>query len=215
MIYIIHGEDTISSRNHLSNLKRQYGYSAYLDGQKLTLQEFYEVAANQPLFSEKTLLIVENYTGEEKIFAIDTPHDLAFWWPKTLTKLPSVGKVFHFKERVKAGGIFRFADSVAQRQERSALLFLNNLLEDGVPPEKIISILTRQLKLLAQALKGDVDKVSSSEFVRKKVLEQSHNWTLKKIKEGFLLLFQVDLRIKKGMIKQDAGLTFLTSRLCR
>ena len=172
MKYLVHGEDIVSSRNYLSSLKKQYQNTVSLEGEKLSLEEFKEVASNLPLFPGRALIVVENFPDPKIIFSIDSVVDAAFWWPITLEEVPKADKIVYFKEK-KAFGIFKFADSVGQRQIKTSLSLLSNLFEEKVSSEKIISIPTRQLKLIALVLDGDSDKVSSSDFVKKKLIYQS------------------------------------------
>jgi len=169
MKYIIHGDDLTSSRKYLEVLKNKYQESITLEGDRLNLENFSEVALNSSLFFKKTVIIIENYSGSEKIFEVSTLHDVVFWWSKTIIKIPKVDKIVLFKNQ-QAYGIFKFADTVGLKQEKTSLLLLNGLFEERVPPEKIISILTRQFKLITQVLDGSIDKVSKSDFVRNKRL---------------------------------------------
>ena len=214
MRYIIHGDDIVSSRSYLNSLKDQYQDVVYLDGLKHTPSDFLDISANQPLFPKKTLVIVENYTGTEKIFEVKTLLDTAFWWPRALKKIPLADKVLQFKSQ-SAFGIFKYTDSVGLKQTKAALVLLNRLLEERVPAEKIITMLTRQIRMIGQVLDGGEVKASSSDFVRKKLAQQAKSWDMKKIQEALMVLFSVDIKIKKGKIKPDSALTFLTYRLCR
>ena len=214
MKYLVHGEDIVSSRNYLSSLKKQYQNTVSLEGEKLSLEKFKEIAFNPLLFPGKALIVVENFPDPKIIFSIDSVVDAAFWWPITLEEVPKADKIVYFKEK-KAFGIFKFADSVGQRQIKTSLSLLNNLFEEKVSSEKIISILTRQLKLIVQVLDGDSDKVSSSDFVKKKLIDQSKLWSIKKIHIALALLFQIDIKIKKGVTKPEVALTFLAERLCK
>ena len=214
MRYIIHGDDIVSSRNYLNSLKKQYQDVLSLEGPKITPTEFLNVAANQLLFPKKTIVVVENYTGPEKIFDMDTSLDTAFWWPKALQKIPSADKVLQFKSQ-SAFGIFKYTDSVGLKQTKESLTLLNRLLEERVPAEKIIAMLTRQIRMIGQVLDGGEEKASSSEFIRKKLDQQAKNWDIRKIQESLMVVFSVDIKIKKGEIKPESALTFLTYRLCR
>ncbi len=213
MRYVIHGEDLISSRNCLSSLKKRYSNVVNLDGGKLSVRDLDEAISNSTLFTGKSVVVIENYPLPEKIPSLDSLSDLVFWWSRNLLNVPKADKVFHFKSQ-SAFGIFRFADSIGQKQAKSALPLLNKLLEERASAEKIIAMLTRQLKMIAQVLDGSADKVSKSQFVQKKLVSQAARWDFKKIQEGLSALFQTDLKIKQGKIKQHAALTFLIYRLC-
>jgi len=213
MRYIIHGDDLVSSRSYLNSLKSQYQEVINIEDKKNSAAEYLDAVINQPLFSKKTLVVLENYGGSEKIYELQTASDLAFWWPRSLQNVPAADEIVHFKNQ-SAFGIFRYADSIGQRQERTALVLLEKLIEERVPAEKITVMLARQIKMIGQILDGDLDKVSSSEFVRKKLYQQSKNWDFRRIQEALMLMFSIDIKIKKGEAKPESALTFLTHKLC-
>ena len=213
MRYVIHGDDLVSSRNYLNSLKSQYQEVINIEDKKNSAAEYLDTVINQPLFNKKTLIILENYGGSEKIYELQTALDLAFWWPRSLQNVPTADKVVHFRNQ-SAFGIFRYADSIGQRQERTALVLLEKLIEEKVPAEKITAMLARQVKLIGQILDGELDRVSSSEFVRKKLYQQSKNWDFRRIQEALMLMFSVDIKIKRGEVKPESALTFLTHKLC-
>ena len=213
MRYIIHGDDLVSSRSYLNSLKSQYQEVINIEDKKNSAAEYLDAVINQPLFSKKTLVVLENYGGSEKIYELQTASDLAFWWPRSLQNVPAADEIVHFKNQ-SAFGIFRYADSIGQRQERTALVLLEKLIEERVPAEKITVMLARQIKIIGQILDGDLDKVSSSEFVRKNLDQQSKNWDSKRIQESLMLMFSVDIKIKRGEVKPESALTFLTHKLC-
>lgn len=214
MRYIIHGDDLVSSRNYLKNLKNQYQDVINLDGLTLDLEGFLDVVSTQPLFPKKTLVVIENYKGPESIFEARILLDVAFWWPRNLQKVPRGDKVHQFKNQ-NAFGIFKYADSIGQKQQKQALILLDKLLEERVPTEKIIAMLARQFRMIGQVLDGEDFKVSSSEFVRNKLSQQSNNWDFQKVQEALVVLFSVDVKIKKGEVKPTSALTFLTYKLCK
>ena len=213
MRYIIHGDDTVSSRNYLSNLKSHYQDLIILDGKVLNQGDFLNLVSTQPLLPRKTLVVIENYKGPESIFRVKILLDSVFWWSKNLSKVPKGDRVQQFKDQ-NVFGIFKYVDSVGLKQQKQALLLLDKLLEERVPTEKIIAMLTRQLMMIGQVLDGEVFKISSSEFVRNKVSRQAINWNFQKVQEALITLFSVDVKIKSGKAKPIPAITFLTSKLC-
>ena len=212
MRYIIHGDDEVSSRIYLHNLKKQYQQTTTLNGKNLSPQDYSEIVTNQPLFSGKVLVIIENYLGTEKIYSIKSLVDVAFWWSRNLSKTPVGDKTIYFRDK-DAFEVYRFADSVGNKQKKTSLLLLNKLIEENSPPEKIISALTRQFKLIAQVLDGEKKMISKSDFVIKKISAQANNLSIKEIQKDMMLLFQVDLLIKSGKQKPNIALNFLVHRL--
>ena len=213
MRYIIHGDDIVSSRNYLNNLKNQYQDIINLDGAALNRKDFLDLVNTQLLFPKKTLVVVENYKGSESIFEEKILLDVVFWWSSNIQKIPKGDKVQQFKNQ-GAFGIFKYVDSVGLKQQERALVLLNKLLEERVPAEKIIAMLTRQFRMIGQILDGEGLRVSSSEFVRDKLSQQSNNWNFQEVQEVLVALFSVDVKIKRGYVRPTPALTFLTSKLC-
>jgi hypothetical protein len=214
MRYVVHGDDLISSRSYLASLKKKYKNTINLDGEKLGIKGIDEAIRNRPLSPDRMLTVVENYPSQEKTPSGDSSSDYIFWWSRTLREVPKAEKIIHFKDQ-SAFGIFRFSDSVGQRQIKPAMLLLSKLLEEKVPPEKIMAVLTRQLKMIAQILDGGADKVSTSQFVQKKLVGQAKQWDLKRTQEGLAFIFQTDLKIKRGKAKKEIALTDLVYHLCK
>ena len=213
MKYILYGEDTVSSRNFLLKLKSQYGSYINLDGKKLDKQRFQEAVLNSPLSKTRELIIIEDFNEKHLDWAAALQADIVFWSASNVSVVdPKVDKVFYFKDS-KNYSLFRLADSVGLKQEKAAFANLQTLLEKGTNPEKIIWLLGRHFKLLVFALSSEKDKISTSDFVRRKILEQASFWSLPELAKAFRLLFETDLRIKKGILPAKEALYLLFSTL--
>ena len=214
MIFLVHGEDTVSSRSFLLKLRQDYSSAETISLKNIKDPQTI-LPSGKGLFSEKKLIILENFSlSKTKEINGDYDYDLVLWFPETITPPSWINKAWHFKQ-TNSVSIFKFADSVVYGQEKQALLMLENLLLSSKEREMIIGTLVRTLKMIALSLSGEAETVSNSSFVQSKVREQAKEWDLKKVKIALLYLLKTDLWMKQGKLSSEDLLTKLTFDLCR
>jgi len=212
MIYLLHGQDTVSSRNFLTRLKEQYQSVTTIDLRKS--RENFEIPS-QELFEQKSLLVLENSLpkqAEQLLPRVGV--DVVVWLPDSLWAVPSwVDKnlIFNLADN---NSTFKLSDLVFLGQEKQALLVLEKLLINSVAAELVVGALVRQLRLITLVLEGEAGQVSKSTFLQKKVSDQAKLWSLRKIKSAALLLLKADVSIKKGLLPTKVVLTRLVVDLC-
>ncbi len=213
MVYLLHGPDTVSSRNFLLKLKNQYQATTTLDLKKTKGQLDFPT---ESLFARQGLLVLENSLPKEAGKIVERVQgDLVIWLSETVETVPNwVNKNLNFK-LAETTTTFKLVDLVFQGQEKQALIVLERLLLENTPPELIVGSLIRQLKLLALALSGEVSKISASSFVQKKITDQARVWSLKKIKSAGLFLLRADLNLKRGLLPTKLNLENLVLDLCQ
>lgn len=122
MIVVLHGDDTASSYERLSQILEKYADFQKINlPLKATLNQLTEVQFSQNLFSEQKLIIAEDFlTNLTKIpakyfFEIPKESNLIFWEKKALSpskvqKLAKIAKIEIFKQKTE---LFTFLDSLA------------------------------------------------------------------------------------------------------
>lgn len=114
--------------------------------------------------------------------------------------------------------IFDLIDALGHRNRRRALKVLNQLLDIGEPPQRIFYMILRQFRLLlktkALAGRGKSLSVLAGElglpyFLVEKYLEQSANFSLKQLRGIYEMLWQTDLKVKKGQQPPQLALELL------
>lgn len=114
--------------------------------------------------------------------------------------------------------IFDLVDSLGHRNRRRALNILNQLLDTGEPPQRVFYMILRQFRLLLKtkglAGRRESRSVLATElgvpyFLLEKYLEQSANFSLKQLKRIYEMLWQTDLKIKKGEQSSQLALELL------
>ena len=212
MIYLLHGQDTVSSRNFLLRLKGQYQTTIVIDLKKS--KGNFELPTDS-LFEQKTLLILENSlpkNADELLPKVS--FDVAIWLPESIETVPKwVDKDLLFKLSENSS-TFKLADLIFLGQEKQALLVLESLFLNNTASELIIGTLVRQLRLVNLVLEGETEKVSKSSFVQKKASDQAKNWSLRKAKSAGLFLLRADLSLKKGLLPAKLVFTKLVVDLC-
>lgn len=131
-------------------------------------------------------------------------------------------------QQLIAGGrshsIFELVRAVGERNLKSCLALLSSLLEEGEHPLFILTMLTRQWRLMAVAREG-IDAGKSETAVGKKVpmppsllpsfFKQLRNWKSSDIRRAFDLSLAADSQLKGGKQAAPQVLEMLILDLCR
>lgn len=207
MVTILHGENTVQSRDKLVQMidqaKKTDSKVTRLEAKKLTLANLEENLGSSDLFGSNKLIIVEglhslprskNKTALIKLVAANQL-PVILWEKRSLTKtmlkqFPQT-EVFEFK---LSKTLFKWLDSInSLRQEKSAVsLFHQTLQTDDVG--LCFAMLTRQIRLLIQAKDGGV--VRGAPFMISKLKKQAAGFDLDQLLELHSQLLDIDLKLK-------------------
>jgi DNA polymerase III delta subunit len=209
---IIHGENTIGSREKLMEVlsqKKEMGQEIVrLEAKHLTEAELEEVLGASDLFgSNKTIVIEELHslpTSKRKKRLIDLlnnpqTHDIVLWEKRSLTK--TMLKVFNkSQERVEefefnvGKTIFTWLDSLGTKtnDQRKVELLHQSIESDG--EYFCFLMLIRQSRLLIQIKSGS--KVSGAPFMITKLRKQAENFELEELLQLHKKLLKIDLEQK-------------------
>ena len=120
--------------------------------------------------------------------------------------------------------VFALVDAVGQGQLKPALAALHALLEAGEPPERILGMLARQVRLLLQARDLADRRASGDEVARtlglagfplRKVQEQARLFTLPRLLEMHRRTLEADLAVKTGQQERALAIELLVTDLAR
>ena len=121
--------------------------------------------------------------------------------------------------QVREASIFAAVDAMIEGRPNIALRLLHQLKDDGREATYVISMVERQLRLLALArdsldrgipqseIKGRLG--TSSDFVVRKTTEQAKRHSMQEIVWRYNRLLETDLSIKRGMLEPDLALELL------
>lgn len=204
MVTIIHGDDTLSSRNHYYSLKQKFENITYLDGEKISYDEFFQVAQNQNIF-EKTNVFIENFITKNK--SEDFKKIISY-----INILKNVNLVFYEASLVSKTNLnlFKNAEVKSFLIPKTIFLFLDNLkpgnskiliklykqLQAQVADEIIYFMLIRQFRLMI-GLNTAIDEVKRlAPWQVSKLRSQAASFT--NLEKLYLKIFEIDLNTKTG-----------------
>jgi len=125
---------------------------------------------------------------------------------------------------VREANIFAMIDAFAEKRGSTAMQILHQLLDEGTAPTHILSMLTRQLRLMVQA--KELDKRGSAttdqrkqlgvspRYPIEKLFRQSARYPLPRLVQIYQKLLDTDLSIKTGKWKDQLALDLLVAEVC-
>lgn len=212
MITLVHGEDSLSSYQRLSELietTKGRGLEIIIkDASELSLATLRQESEGSDLFGAKNCLVIKGLLSGTKSKQKDsliglleslTDADIILYEPKEITK--TVLKPFS-KLKVELFAInqviFKFLDVLRPGNNRVILQAWNRLLELGHEPEFVFSMVVRQIRLLIQAKSG-ASYLKLSPYPKKLILAQANYFTLNQLLDLHRHLYDLDKRLKTGL----------------
>jgi len=122
---------------------------------------------------------------------------------------------------VQEANIFHMVDALGNRDGRRALQLLRRLLQEGKAPLLLLTMITRQFRLLLQARELDAQRVPVAEmarqmevkpFVAKKCLEQAMHFRPGDLRAILAELLDIDVGIKTGQLDGPLALDLFVTR---
>lgn len=212
MIYLLHGENTVSSRSYLLKLKKDFSEVKTISIKSLSSLELSSLTPGS-LFSTKVLIVIEGWGKDtaEKIKGLGKERDVVIWTDKIVENPPKEFKVLEFKENFKTNA-FRLADAAAERDLKKSLQILADLQNYKIPPELIIGALSREFRLLLATVEKE-NLSGTPDFVKEKLKKQVLNWNKEEVIKVLNKILELDQRIKTGRVGAFIGLTKLLADL--
>jgi len=206
---ILHGENTVLSRQKLTNLSQHFqGEVLRLEGEKINLTDLKQAIESNTLFGQARLLIIENlfvrrpskekeellkYLKEEK------PKNLIIWERRTIDGRSLISFKFAQIERFAIPAIiFKFLDSLSPQNKSQSLYFLHQCLYQE-PPEVIFYMLSRRVgDLILAADLGEKGLEKMASWQKNKLIHQAKQFNLKKLIFLYRQLLKIDWHQKTG-----------------
>lgn len=210
MITIIHGENTVQSRNKLIELideaKDKKVLVDRIGAKELSLATLEEKLQKSDLFGHPRMLVIEalhslprsNKKSEMIKLLATTEMDICLWEKRTLTKTMlkkfANSKVHEFK---LANSLFKWLDSLSSSgsSKKTQLELLNKALLEN-DEYLCFVMLARQVRMLLQAKQGG--NIKGPGFVVNKIKSQSNQFTLDQLLNIHQQLFAIDQQLKSS-----------------
>ena len=217
MITVLHGDNTLASRNVLNNLidqaKSKLSSSLELlrlDGTKLQPEELIQTLESNALFAVNRLIIIENLFSQIKsknknqlieYFSSQefSEKSVVLWERKSITpaNLKKLTKLNAQIQLFKTPPIiFKFLDSFKPNNQKIVLSFYHQCLKDS-PAEMIFYMLHRRISQLIQA-KDEKHKLKAAPWQINRLKSQAKNFDLNQLLKIHSQLLKIDYQIKKG-----------------
>lgn len=210
MIYLIHGDNHLKSRQFLQEKIKGFkseDREIIRMPDNFKLEEVKLALESSSLFGQEKAVLIENLfsnrttenqkaieylLSETKILP-----ELVIWESKelrspTLRKLPSTWKVELFKTPRL---VFKFLDSLRAFNKKQSLTLLKECLKTE-EPEFIFYMLVRQIRLLILSQEDLLEKMAPWQIGKLK--KQARNFTLKELLRLHKKLLRIDTKIKTG-----------------
>ncbi len=119
--------------------------------------------------------------------------------------------------------VFAMVDAILDFRAGVAERLLEQLMGRGASSAYLLTMLTRQVRLVVQAKemrrqrKSDMEiqsKLGLASFPLRKTLEQAQRYPLERLKQLYKKLLQTDLYIKRGKFEGGLALNLLVAELC-
>ena len=121
--------------------------------------------------------------------------------------------------------VFVMVDAIVEFRAQLAEKMLQQLIQQGAVPGYLLSMLTRQMRLIVRAREVNSPRISTSElrnrlgiandFVARKTLEQAKRYSLPRIRHVYRKLLETDIAIKTGKYEPELALSILVAELCQ
>ncbi|GCE48533.1 DNA polymerase III delta subunit [Thermosporothrix hazakensis] len=130
----------------------------------------------------------------------------------------TVSEIEKLSAQVQEAKVFDLTDALARRNRKQALNILHDLLSDGEPPIKLISLIISQVRslLLVKELahKGMRDgqiasTLGMAPFIAKKTLGQVNNFTPQQLENTYRKLLETDAALKRSRLTPEMALDML------
>lgn len=209
MLTIICGEDTVSSRNYLISLRRQYaaknfGITNIHPSEIESLTRW--LGESQSLFSEKKVFFSESLNrhirrdnkkvlDEIKKIARLKEVELIDWESVSAWEL-KIGKIGSVKEFKPKDSIFKLLDSLYPTNKREFILLLGSVAENQ-DPHFIFTMLVRHVRTLI-LVKDHVPPSRLQSWQIRKLQFQSGFWKLENLILFYESLLKIEISEKTG-----------------
>lgn len=214
MLYVITGEDIVSSRKKLNELLELSTDIARLDGKKATIAEVEMALVSNALFSDQRKIVIEYFSKvkpQEKLIEHakrvenDKDTDIILWDvtdPGAKIRAVKSAKSFSYTfPKV----YFNFMDGLTPANSSSVKIY-REVLKTYEPEQILYSIIKRIRQLLI--LKSDnyqqfEEFAKMQEWQIGRLKSQASKWSEKQLSEAFLKYSALDEKIKTSGLTMD------------
>lgn len=207
MIYLLHGDDVVSSRKTVSELTVGFQITS-LDGKSVSVATLEENLVSTSLFDEKKVVVVENLlskNSKKKDFvkflnSFESDVLLILWEDKKLLKTTTnTLKKAVIRDFLLPQNYFQFLDSFAPGNSKRLYSMYHELLKTMTAEQVFYSLLKRLRLLTVISSGGTIGELSKmAPWQQGKLNQQVRLWPQSKLSIFYAQFSQLEIRMKSG-----------------
>lgn len=212
MLTLLHGDDIVSSRKVLEEIKLGHteGEALVLDGRRVSLSDLKQALESLPMLGSSRLVILEHFFSSrpsKEMFSYlasgEFSSDLIIWEGKQISK----EAIKKFRSRIKVrlfktpAIVFQFLDQISPKNKKGSLLTLQKTLKSS-PQGLVFYLLVQHIRKLLLIKSGQVPQGIQAWKLRK-FQSQAKLFTLNSLRKLYQKLLLVDIAQKRGEERFD------------
>ncbi|MBU1326979.1 hypothetical protein KKB64_05565 [Patescibacteria group bacterium] len=217
MITVLHGDDTVASRNELNHRKRAAGQADILklNGASLDEPTLVQALESQSFLADKKIVVIEQLLthlgrkqkSSDKIldYIIHAPADLEviLWEPREISAaiLKKLGKEAVVNIYMLPKAVFTFLDNLRLNNSPYLLKLLMQTIET-YPPEVVFTMIVRRIRQLIM-VKDGVPPDNLQAWQVSRLTNQGKSFTLVQLLAMERQLLAIEYSIKTGNAAYD------------
>lgn len=208
MLYVLHGDDIVSSRKRLSEIALPYTNCIYLDSEKTSAEDIMNALGSRDMFGEKKCVVIEKILKlpkkeTENLLAIlsnlNKETTVVLWHNTELSKATLAKfKNAQVESFMLPKLFFTFLDNFSPKNMKSEMETLTKM--QNIEAEQIFYALIKRIRLLLylkqNVLSDELAKVSPWQMDKLKT--QSAKFTVKQLEKMYHELFEIEVKMKSG-----------------
>jgi len=213
MIVILHGDDIVSSRNHLISLRGKTKNPLDFRGDKLTLSDLVQVIEGSSLFFIEKNIFIENFLAQKKtnqqfkeiveyITKNSKDVNIVFWENHEISKSAALTfkdatvKLYRLPQN-----LFLFLDNLKHNSKENVKFFRNTISQ--MSEELVFYMMIRQFRIMLALLLKQQDSIDElkrlAPWQRGKLERRAAGFGIEKLKSIFNNLYEIDYKQKYGL----------------
>lgn len=224
-MFIFHGDNTINSRQALTDLLESLKEKGLrierLAAKSLTPQELENALGGQSLFGTEHVVVIEDLHSlpesakkKELIAQLQVTDTEVVLWEKRLLTKTMLNKFAKAKEQsyVVSNILFKWLDQLGTATNKKQLIEQMHAIFKKDSAQFCFTMLIRQVRLLISAL--DDGKISGAPFIVAKLKKQARSFSLDQLLQLHRKLLEIDYRQKRSAsrltLEQELDLLLLS-----
>lgn len=215
MLHIIHGEDTVSSRNKLQEFLEKKVKIARIDGDKTPVEGFLNELSARDLFETQRIVVLENpkkYFPSDKFWKeinkfSDSKDTEILVWNDGAIDVRQTKKFLNPKIQIfeLPKYYFAFLDGIFPGEGGRVHEVLSKLSEQ-MTDEQIFYAMVKRVRALILLKNGDKNEFSDTKNMQDwqagKLQKQANSWTNEKLSDFYAKLFDLEKGMKTSSLSQ-------------